>query len=65
MLKDSEKFLNDLNNQNTNLMEIMKIETDVKKLKDLEKDINKNHGLIKVLTQYINYYRMKIIKSKE
>lgn len=65
MLKDSEKFLNDLIIQTNNLIEIMKIENDEKKLKELEKDINKNNSLIKILTNYINYYRLKKLKSKE
>jgi hypothetical protein len=64
MLKESENLLNKIVLNNNNLLEIMKIEVDTKILKQLEKDINKNIGMIKVLTNFINYYKMKEIKSQ-
>ena len=63
MLKESEKLLNTLNAQYINLIEIMKFEKDVKKIKECEKDMNKISGLIKSLTNFINYYKMKELKS--
>ena len=64
MLKDSEILLNKLNGQYNNLMEIIKVEKDIKKIKDYEKDINKISGVIKILSSFINYYKMKEIKSQ-
>ena len=64
MFKESENLLNKIVLNNNNLLEIMKIEVDTKILKQLEKDINKNIGMIKVLTNFINYYKMKEIKSQ-
>ena len=64
MLKDSEILLIKLNGQYNNLMEIIKLEKDIKNLKQFEKDINKISGLIKVLSNFINYYKMKEIKSQ-
>lgn len=64
MISDSEKFLNNLNSQQQNLYEIMKIELDEKKLKELEKEINKINNVVKCLTQYINYYKVREGRKK-
>lgn len=64
MISDSEKFLNNLNSQQQNLYEIMKIELDEKKLKELEKEINKINNVVRSLTQYINYYKVKDGRKK-
>ena len=59
MFKEAEILLIKLVSQNNNLMEVMKIENEPKKLKSIEKDITKNNCVIKVITQYINYYKIK------
>lgn len=64
MKKETENLLSKLNDNYTNLMEIMKVETDIKTLKELEKDINKINGVIKVLRQFNNYQILKELKSK-
>lgn len=61
---NSENYLNSLNATYNNLMEIMKIEKEPSKLKELEKEINKITVAIKAVSSLINYYRMKEIKSK-
>ncbi len=65
MNKDSEKFLNELQANYNNILEIMKIEDDGKKIKAFEKELNKTNNLIRALTSYINYYKLKNLKSKE
>ena len=59
-----EKLLSDLSLTNQNLMELMKNETDIKKLKDLERDVQKTSLLIRTILQYTNYFKMKEIKNK-
>ena len=59
-----EKLLSDLSLTNQNLMELMKNETDIKKLNELEKDMRKITMLIKSLLNYINYFKMKDLKKK-
>ncbi len=65
MNKDSEKFLNELQANYNNILEIMKIEDDGKKIKAFEKELNKTNNLIRALTSYINYFKLKNLKSKE
>ena len=64
MIKNSETFLKDLNDSFVNLTEIMKNEKDAKRLKELELELNKINNLIRILTNYINYYKIKELKSK-
>lgn len=65
MLKEADKFLNDLNNINQNLFELMKINDDEKQLKEIEKEMERIQDLIKSLTKYINYYKVKSKKSSD
>jgi hypothetical protein len=64
MIKNSEIYLNDLNANYLNLMETMKNEKDPKKLLLIEKELNKINTLSRALTNYINYYKLKDLKSK-
>ena len=65
MIKNSEIFLNDLNANYSNLIETMKNEKDPKKLLLIEKELNKMNTLSRALTNYINYYKMKELKSRQ
>lgn len=65
MIKNSEAFLNDLNVNYSNLIETMKNEKDPKKLQTIERELNKMNTLSRALTNYINYYKMKELKSKQ
>lgn len=65
MLKEADKFLNDLNSINQNLFELMKIIDDDKQLKEIEKEMDRIQDLIKSLTKYINYYKVKSKKSDD
>jgi|688.fasta_scaffold793762_1 hypothetical protein len=65
MIKNSENFLNDLNANYSNLIETMKNEKDPKKLLLIEKELNKMNTLSRALTNYINYYKMKELKSRQ
>ncbi len=64
MIKNSENFLNDVNANYLNLIETMKNEKDPKKLLLIEKELNKINTLSRALTNYINYYKLKDLKSK-
>ena len=59
MIENTENYYNNLNAQYNNLVEILKIETDKKKIKLLEIEINKVSSLIKSLMSYINFYKLK------
>lgn len=59
MLANTDKLLNDLNQEYQNLMEIQKVETDSKKLRSITSELNKLSALIKSLMGYINYHKMK------
>lgn len=63
-MSSQEAFLVSLNDKYNNLMEIMKIEKEPKKIKELETEINKIQNVIKSLSTLINYYKLKEIKSK-
>ncbi len=65
MIKNSEVFLNDLNVNYSNIIETMKNEKDPKKLQQIEKELNKINTLSRALTNYINYSKMKELKSKQ
>ncbi|MFO0415041.1 MAG: hypothetical protein ACK50E_05255 [Bacteroidota bacterium] len=65
MIKNSENFLNDVNANYLNLIETMKNEKDPKKLLLIEKELNKMNTLSRALTNYINYYKMKELKSRQ
>lgn len=64
MIKDAENLLNILNANYLNLVEIFKNEKDTKKLKDIDRDLNKIQNLIKALRQFTSYYTMKELKSQ-
>jgi len=59
MNKSVEKLLSDLYLNFQNLADISKIEKDVKKLKDIESEMNKINNLSRSLTSYINFYKLK------
>lgn len=54
-----ENLLEELILKQQNLMSIMKIEKDGKKIKELEKDLSKINMLIKSLLSYKNYETLK------
>ncbi len=54
-----EILLEELILKQQNLMSIMKIEKDGKKIKELEKDLSKINMLIKALLSYKNYHTLK------
>ena len=61
---NSDNYLSSLNATYNNLMEIMKIEKEPDKIKELEREINKITVTIKAVSSLINYYKMKEIKTK-
>ena len=61
---NSDNYLSSLNATYNNLMEIMKIEKEPDKIKELEREINKITVTIKAVSSLINYYKMKEIKAK-
>lgn len=61
---NSDNYLSSLNATYNNLMEIMKIEKEPDKIKELEREINKITATIKAVSSLINYYKMKEIKTK-
>lgn len=61
---NSDNYLSSLNATYNNLMEIIKIEKEPDKLKELEREINKITVTIKAVSSLINYYKMKEIKAK-
>lgn len=63
-MSSQEAFLVSLNDKYNNLMEIMKIEKEPKKIKEIENEINKIQNVIKSLSTLINYYKLREIKSK-
>jgi len=63
-MSSQELFLVSLNDKYNNLMEIMKLEKEPKKIKEIESEINKIQNVIKSLSSLINYYKLKEIKSK-
>ncbi len=65
MNKNSEKFLDDLYLSYQNLSEIMKIETDPKKIKSIESEMNKINNLTRSLSSYIKYYKLRDIKKEK
>lgn len=60
-----EKLLEELNLSQQNLMSIIKIEKEGKKIKELERDLSKINMLIKALLSYKSYHTIKDNTSKE
>lgn len=63
MQRDCECMLTKLNLEYLNLTQLMKQESEPKKIKSLEQDMSKNLMLSKALQTYINFYRIKEAKK--
>ena len=61
MIGKIENILDELILNQQNLMNIIKIEKDSNKMKELEKDLSKINMIIKSLLSYKNYVKLKEI----
>lgn len=65
MIKNSEKLLETLYQTHQNLCELMKTESEPKKLKEYESEMNKINNLCRSLVTYINYYKLRESKKEK
>lgn len=63
LTRDCEMMIDRLNMEYNNLVELMKQETEPKKIKMYEAEISKNLMLSKSLQTYVNYYRIRDAKK--